>query len=37
MERVANDTRCYQNLLNTANRQVNNLMINITNIKNNLY
>ena len=37
MDRVANDALHNQDLLNTANRQYNNLMVDLTNTRNDIY
>jgi len=37
MDRVANDALHYQGLLITANRQYNNLMVDLTNARNDIY
>ena len=37
MDRVANDALHNQSLLNTANRQYNNLMVDLTNTRNDIY
>ena len=37
MNRVANDALHNQSLLNTANRQYNNLMVDLTNARNDIY
>src|SRR5947207_955121 len=37
MNRVANDALHNQDLLNTANRQYNNLMVDLTNTRNDIY